>query len=76
VPSGCPPVFLPVVAASKLSSSRSPVDTSTVPAVQALVPGNSKSELLLLLLFAVEEEDDSAAGGARVRRKVDAMLLF
>ena len=67
-------MFLPVVAASKLSSSRNPVDTSTVPAVQALVPGNSRSALLLLL-FAVEEEEESAAGGARVRRKLDAMLL-
>ena len=60
--------MFPVVAASWLSSSRSPVETRTVPAVQALQPGRSIPEELPWIGGAsgdppVEEEDESEGIG-------------
>lgn len=59
--------MLPVVAASWLSSSRSPVETRTVPAVQALQPGRSMPEELLWMGGAsgdppLEEEESEGMG--------------
>jgi len=80
---------LPVVAANWLSSSRRPVDTITVPEVQALQPGNNTvlplvadcdggEEKVPLLVassaVAVDAGEPTVARG--LRRKVDAIAFL